>query len=270
MESKNRSSSSDTASQQQQQQNQQQQQSIPSANTPVSVQGWFEMGTRFRNKIVQPKFVWRATYQPDIGQRRLGMSGRAPESLDILSMVRILQPTSIDRTTYPYVKLNRCFTIATNTGGFYVFEALTPGQRDWFVYGLKLVVARLASMVIVGDTQMFAEFFSPWAHVPNPLESSERSESSLDDGNHNNSGSKEEEEEEEEEEDVMVTTTSSQSNDDDNDNRERQRRQRQLQHEEEEESSDSDDTPPPLHVFVSTTDAERESLWGQTPLKRHT
>lgn len=202
--------------------------------TPVSVQGWFEMGSRFRSKIVQPKFMWRATYQPDLGQRRLSMSGRTPESLDILSMIRILTPTSIDRTKYPYVQLNRCFTIITNTNAQYVFEASTPAQRDWFVYGLKLVVARLASMVIVGDGQMFSEFFSPWAHSP-------LLDSSVDEG----------------------------EDDDEDDDGEEGRGGETGSHAVNSKGSGSVSTARslPRQVFVSTTDAERQSLWGTTPAR---
>lgn len=91
----------------------------------------------------------------------------------------------------------------------YLFEAQSCEQRDWFVNGLKLVVARLASMIIVGDDQMFAEFFSPFAH--SPVVAPRQSSSSL-------------------------------------------RKSNKLPSEEEDS--------PPKAFFISTTEKEREDLWG--------
>jgi hypothetical protein len=81
-------------------------------------------------------------------------------------MVRILKPETLDREEYPFAKMNCSLFILLSSNERFLFEASSPDERDWFVYGLKLVVARLASMVIVGDDQMFVEFFSPWAHSP--------------------------------------------------------------------------------------------------------
>ena len=81
-------------------------------------------------------------------------------------MVRILKPTELDRITVPYAKLDHSFTIKSSNGDMNLFEAKSTRERDWFVHGLKLTVARLASMIIVGDDQMFFEFFSPWNHSP--------------------------------------------------------------------------------------------------------
>jgi hypothetical protein len=110
--------------------------------------------------------MWRETYQPDIENRKLSMSCRAPASLDLLTIIRILKPSDIDRTAYPYAKVDHSFSIKNHDGEVYLFEAKSTRERDWFVHGLKLLVARLASMIIVGDDQMFLEFFSPWANSP--------------------------------------------------------------------------------------------------------
>jgi hypothetical protein len=134
--------------------------------SPVSVQGWFETGSRLQKALIHPKFMWRETYQPDIENRKLSMSCRAPASLDLFNIIRILKPSGIDRTDYPYAKLDHSFTIKNHDGEVYLFEAKSTRERDWFVHGLKLLVARLASMIIVGDDQMFLEFFSPWANSP--------------------------------------------------------------------------------------------------------
>ena len=134
------------------------------SKSPVSVQGWFEMGSRLQSKVVHPKFMWRETYQPELNHRKLGMSCRTPNSIDLLSIVRVLKPETLDRDKYPFAKINSSFSILSNSNDRHLFEAASPKDRDWFVHGLKLVVARLASMIIVGDEHMFVEFFSPWAH----------------------------------------------------------------------------------------------------------
>jgi hypothetical protein len=41
-----------------------------------------------------------------------------------------------------------------------MFEAKTPDERDKFLFAMKLVIARLASKLIVGDHDVFREFFS--------------------------------------------------------------------------------------------------------------
>ena len=160
---------------------------------PVSVQCWFEMGSRLPNTLIHPKFMWRETYIPDIDHRKLSESCRAPSALDILTMVRILIPTKLDRTAFPYAKLDHTFTIKTSKGKSpHVFEAQSTNERDWFVHGLKLVVARLASMIIVGDDQMFLEFFSPSPYSPmfqrRPSDDTLSKESRGDDSSKGNGG----------------------------------------------------------------------------------
>mmetsp|Transcript_30993 Transcript_30993/g.45977 ORF Transcript_30993/g.45977 Transcript_30993/m.45977 type:complete len:801 (-) Transcript_30993:234-2636(-) len=140
--------------------------SVAASNkSPISVQGWFEMGSRLENRVIQPKFMWRKTYQPNLSTHRK-LSCETPDSIELLSMVRILKPTQLNRKHFPFAKVDHSFSILANNKDLYLFEAQSSQERDWIVHGLKLVVARLASMIIVGDEQMFVEFFSPWAHSP--------------------------------------------------------------------------------------------------------
>ena len=133
--------------------------------SPVSVQCWFEMGSRLQSKLIQPKFMWRETFLPEIHNRKLSASCQSPYSLDILAIVRVLIPSEVDRSVFPYAKLEQTFSIHSKKET-HVFEAQSSVEREWFVQGLKLVIARLASMIIVGDDQMFLEFFSPWTNSP--------------------------------------------------------------------------------------------------------
>mmetsp|Transcript_10533 Transcript_10533/g.11610 ORF Transcript_10533/g.11610 Transcript_10533/m.11610 type:complete len:177 (-) Transcript_10533:56-586(-) len=127
--------------------------------------GWFEMGSRLSNKLIQPKFMWRPKFEPNADRRRLGGYSQSPHNVDLLGLVKILKPKAIDRKHYPFARTKRTFTLLSQTDEWFVFEARTEEECDKFVDGLKLLVARLASMVIVGDEAIIREFFSPWCHA---------------------------------------------------------------------------------------------------------
>ena len=42
-----------------------------------------------------------------------------------------------------------------------IFEAESANERDVFIEGLKILVARLGSKIIVGDKDVLEEFFTP-------------------------------------------------------------------------------------------------------------
>jgi len=138
------------------------------SGSPVCVQAWFEMGSRLRDKVIQPKFMWWAAYQPDITRKKLSISTHTPESVELLNIVRVLKPSHIDREHHPFAKQRNSFTLQSNTNEVYLFEAFSEKERDRFVQGLKLVVARLASKIIVGDENVFDEFFTPWGQSISP------------------------------------------------------------------------------------------------------
>jgi hypothetical protein len=144
--------------------------SNPRGTNPTSVRAWFEVGRRLGTVVVQPKLVWCPTYQPQSasneGNKRYWAMPKSLQSLDLLSMVRVLQPTRLDRDLFPYARLTRTFQIISQDHRIFVFEASGRSECERFVTGLKLMVARLASIVIVRDETMLHEFFSPWAHSP--------------------------------------------------------------------------------------------------------
>jgi len=133
------------------------------SGTPVTVKVWCEMGTRLKSKVIQPKLMWQESYEPELHQnRRLAL---ACQSIDLLTIVRILKPTYLDRDEYPFAIPDHSFLVHSLDGDVFLFETENTIERDLFVGGLKLAVARLASMIIVSDDAMFYEFFSPWAHT---------------------------------------------------------------------------------------------------------
>jgi hypothetical protein len=67
---------------------------------------------------------------------------------------------TVNRDTYPFVKAQNSFLISTNDGEEFMFETKTTEERNSFLFAMKLMVARLASKIIVGDVYVFDEFFS--------------------------------------------------------------------------------------------------------------
>jgi len=135
----------------------------PGCLPPVSVIGSFENGVRLPATIVQPKFMWFETCRPVSRQHKWSTTCLVPNSLEILSMVRIIKPENINRFHYPFAKADLAFLIICHDGESHLFEARSNRERDLFVHGLKLMVARLASLILVGDEDVFIEFYNPFA-----------------------------------------------------------------------------------------------------------
>ena len=93
------------------------------------------------------------------------LSESAPHSVELLSIIRVNKPACLDRTKYPFCRLDRTLCITTNDTDhpFVVLEASSPSERDRLVTALKLIVARLASIIIVRNEEMLMEFFSPYS-----------------------------------------------------------------------------------------------------------
>jgi len=128
---------------------------------PVLVFLWMERGSRVQSTFIQPKLMWRPRSERELHRRRLGVSATKPEAVDLLDICRILVPKRIDREIHPFAKPDKSFEIETTEDSF-LFQAETVAQRDRLVHGLKLVVARLASRLIVGDRHVYREFFTPF------------------------------------------------------------------------------------------------------------
>jgi hypothetical protein len=144
--------------------------------SPVAVHGVFEVGAHLDNMVVQPKFTWSPVLQPNLEEgRKILLSGSQPHSVELLSIIRVNKPSPTtapsitgsgwDRSRYPFCRLDRTLCVTTNdlAHPYLVFEARSPSERDWLVVALKLIVARLASIIIVRDEDMLLEFFSPYS-----------------------------------------------------------------------------------------------------------
>ena len=134
--------------------------------SPKCIRLWFERGNRIRgNNIVEPKLMWRDAYNPNLSSHRKlneSITTHGPHQICLLSICRILQVESLDRSQYPFAKTNCSFWIRTCEEEEFLFEAKSEEEREEIVYLWKLVVARLASQAVVGDgDKMVGEFFVP-------------------------------------------------------------------------------------------------------------
>lgn len=155
---------------------------MPVVPLPMAVVGTFEVGVHLDSVVVQPKFTWTPTHEPFLkDSRRLSLSQKQPHGMELLSIIRVIAPTHMNRQDYPYCRLDRTIVITTNeeptpdkddsdfdmdegdNNAIYVLEANSREERDWLVNSLKLIVARLASIIIVRDEAMLLEFFTPFA-----------------------------------------------------------------------------------------------------------
>jgi len=132
---------------------------------PIRIKAWFEMGSCLKSTLIQPKFMWRTNHTNDMytSRRKRIQAIQAPEFVELLNIVRIMPLTSslIDRNIHPFAKAECCFKLVPNdTSAEVIFEAATKDDRDRIVFAMKIVIARLASKIIVGDKDVFDEFFS--------------------------------------------------------------------------------------------------------------
>ena len=146
--------------------------------TPIAVHGAFEVGAHLEQMVVQPKFTWTPAVQPNLLRmnnnnvnrdadscpRELLLSESAPPQVELLSIIRVNKPSNLDRSQYPFARLDRICCITTNDPNHpsIVLECPSSQERDWLVFSLKLIVARLASIIITRDEDMLHEFFSPY------------------------------------------------------------------------------------------------------------
>jgi len=146
--------------------------------TPIAVHASFEVGAHLEHLVVQPKFTWTPVVQPNltnnnehgtnnnrINRRELLLSESAPPQIELLSIIRVNKPPRLDRKNYPYARLDRVCCITTNDPNYpnLVLECPSEQERDWLVFSIKLIVARLASIIITRDEDMLHEFFSPYS-----------------------------------------------------------------------------------------------------------
>ena len=126
---------------------------------PVCVKVWVESGVYLSDgSFLLPKLTWLPAHEKKLESRVLNVSDNNPRSIELLDVCRVRECNSIDRRLHPFALVNRSFIIQTQTGS-YLFEARSKQERGRVVNGLKLVIARLASLLMLKDLRAVDEFF---------------------------------------------------------------------------------------------------------------
>lgn len=144
---------------------------------PICSKVWIEAGVYLSDgTFLLPKLTW-SKISPDNEQ------SKSLEKLDLLDICRICPTKKIDRSQHPFAVTQRSFFIETQREIF-VFQAQSTEERDRIVYGMKLVVARLASLLMLRDIRAAEEFFGAIANmVPGEAPAWARGKQSENDGN---------------------------------------------------------------------------------------
>ena len=133
---------------------------------PVCVKVWMESGIYLVDgTFLLPKLTWLPVHEENAGSFVMNAAIQKPEALDMLDVCRVKECDSIDRKLYPYADVDRSFIIQTQSG-VTVFETRSRHERGHLVNGLKLVIARLASLLMLRDLRAVDEFFGGNSTVP--------------------------------------------------------------------------------------------------------
>jgi hypothetical protein len=130
---------------------------------PVAVDAWLERGQRLIT-IIQPKWMWKPKPRDAVGVENHQLV--AIKGIELLDITRILKVARVNRTYYPFAKPSNSFMIKTIDNEEFCFEAKSPVERDRLVYSLKLVIARFGAKVVMGDPNVYREFFASADGVP--------------------------------------------------------------------------------------------------------
>jgi len=124
---------------------------------PILARLWIESGVYLIDgSFLLPKLSWVKAF----GQQAKGTIGTNGNinKLDLLEICRIRACDQVDRSLHPFANGRLSWFIETQQDIF-LFESETVEERDRIVYGLKLVVARLASLLMLRDIRAADEFF---------------------------------------------------------------------------------------------------------------
>ncbi|KAG7364957.1 hypothetical protein IV203_038160 [Nitzschia inconspicua] len=135
----------------------------PSAGLrPVAIDAWLERGQNLAHKLIQPKWMWKHKPREVRGTVKLS-NNPSLQAVELLDITRILKLEDLDENKLFYssfAKSAHCFVVKTIHGEEFCYEAPNQSERDRLVYSLKLVIARFGAKVLVGDPQVYWEFFS--------------------------------------------------------------------------------------------------------------
>ena len=133
----------------------------PFESSPVAVNSWIEHGSYISAGLIQPKLMWQESCGKERkDSERFILNTMSFHSIDLLDISKVIPLNRVDRDLYPFAKPSNSFLIQAYDKVM-VFEAENTAGRDKFIEGLKILVARLGSKIIVGDKDVLEEFFTP-------------------------------------------------------------------------------------------------------------
>lgn len=126
---------------------------------PFCAKVWIESGMYLIDgTFLLPKLTWVPVFEGCIQSKVLNVTLSNPGTIDLLDVCRVRECDKIDRRVYPFAKVDCSFIIQTQKGS-QVFETQSRQERSRVVNGLRLVIARLASLLMLRDLRAVDEFF---------------------------------------------------------------------------------------------------------------
>lgn len=126
---------------------------------PFCSKVWIESGIYLIDgTFLLPKLTWVPVFEDSIQSKILNVTTRNPGTIDLLDVCRVRDCKHIDRSLYPFASADCSFMIQTQTET-QLFEARSRDERIRVVNALRLVIARLASLLMLRDLRAVDEFF---------------------------------------------------------------------------------------------------------------
>eukprot|EP00934_Nitzschia_sp_Nitz4_P005974 Nitzschia sp. Nitz4//scaffold3_size479765//43810//46457//NITZ4_000017-RA/size479765-augustus-gene-0.1-mRNA-1//1//CDS//3329550509//5964//frame0 len=135
-----------------------QSESIPN-RAPFCVKVWIESGIYLIDgTFLLPKLTWVPLFEESLRSKVLNVTLSNPGAIDLLDVCRVRECNRIDRNIHPFAKVDCSFIVQTQKET-QIFEAQSREERKRIVNGLRLVIARLASLLMLRDLRAVDEFF---------------------------------------------------------------------------------------------------------------
>lgn len=134
---------------------------------PIAVEAWLERGQHLAFALIQPKWMWKAKPRETKGLtnfQNLNLQG-----IELLDITRILKMEDVEGGNQAFARPSHCFIIRSIHNEEFCFEAKSEQDRNRLVYSLKIVIARCGAKVLVGDPDVYWEFFSTIEGPPGGL-----------------------------------------------------------------------------------------------------
>jgi hypothetical protein len=131
---------------------------------PIAVEAWLERGQHLTYALIQPKWMWKAKPRETKGLKNFQKVNL--QGIELLDITRILRMEDIEGGSQAFARPSHCVVIKSIHNEEFCFEAKSVQERNRLVYSLKIVIARFGAKVLVGDPDVYWEFFSMMEGAP--------------------------------------------------------------------------------------------------------